>query len=49
MLTEFLGGTLLIHGLVGSEAAGPVGQAILVIGALAIIARIKMKSRSRRI
>jgi hypothetical protein len=48
MVTEFLGGTLMIHGLAGSEAADAMGQAILVIGALAIIARIKMKSRSRR-
>lgn len=48
MVAEFLGATLAIHGFVGADAAGAAGQAILVLGALAVIARIKMKGPSKR-
>lgn len=38
----------MIHGLIGYETSSAAGQALLVLGALAIMAWIRAKSRARR-
>ncbi|WP_457796875.1 hypothetical protein [Methylocystis sp. S23] len=48
MLGELIGAALLIHGLVGAEASSAMRQGLLILGALAIMARIRSKSRAGR-
>ncbi len=48
MLGEAIGATLMIRGLVGAESSSAMGQAALVIGAIAIMAAIGFRRRARR-
>jgi len=48
MLGEAIGATLMIRGLVGAESSSAMGQAALVIGAIAIIAMINYRRRAKR-
>jgi hypothetical protein len=48
MFGEFIGATLMIHGLAGLESGDVASQAFLLAGGIAIVTRIRNKTRHRR-